>query len=96
MISGVRTHLATLQKAVTDDGVSLGSHSINTLKYEGHGTSFLVETGFDEARTLVVYHPRPSALPAGVPASKVYDEILAAAQVLNDGRAKWGDEPGIA
>ena len=86
-----RFRLATLQLAVSDDGVSLGSHSIDALEYEGRGAQFLIESGFDEDRTMVIYHPPLSVLPAGPPAGTVYDEILDAARVLNHGRARWGD-----
>ena len=88
--------LATLQKAVSDDGVSLGSHSIDALRYVGHGAEFLVERGYDDARTMVIYHPPVDALPAGVEPEKVYSEILAGARVLNEGRAEWGDAAGGA
>ena len=84
--------LATLQKAVSEDGVSLGSYSVDALRYEGHGTTFLVERGYDGDRTLVIYHPLASALPQGLAPATIHDEILAAARVLNEGRAKWGDE----
>ena len=88
-----RFRIDTLQKAVSDNGVSVGSHSIDALHYRGRGLDFLVESGFDDACTMVVYRPVLSEFPAGVSRDMIYEDILSAARVLNHGRARWGDAP---
>ena len=86
--------LKTSNWAVNAEGVSLGTHSRDTLEYEGHGKRILVEREYDDNyETMIVYHPTPEALPQGVAPTQVYTEILEAARTLNHGRAEWGDTP---